>query len=84
MALPVPAHHVLMFIAFCFHDGKAAATVISYVSAISYHHKIRLLPDPTQTFLVKKCLMGYQKTRPTTNARLLITPHILGNCVHLL
>lgn len=60
------------------HDGHyAASTITSYVSALSFMHKLSLHKDPAESFLVKKALAGASKLRPAADLRRPITPGIL-------
>ena len=53
------------------------ATVSTAMSALSFVHKLRGLPDPTNTFLIHKMLKGFQKLSPNPICRLPITLGIL-------
>ena len=59
----------------------ASAKVYTYCSALGYYNKLNNYPDPTQNFVVKKCLQGYKNLRPSIDARLPITPKILKDIV---
>ena len=67
----------MLFIAKCYEDNLAASTVLTYISALSYFHKIKGMIDPTCNFVVKKCLHGYQKSKTTHDYRKPITYGIL-------
>lgn len=84
MDLPYSIQHMLHFIAFCFSNGLAASTTLTYVSALGYQHKVRQLPDPSATFIVKKCLQGYHRFKSVADVRLPITPAILLDIVRAL
>ena len=84
LQFPVSIQHMLLFIAYCFSHGLASGTVTTYLSAISYEHKIRQFQDPTESFIVKKCLKGYQKLKSSNDVRLPITPEILYKLVQSL
>lgn len=79
--LPASENTVILFIANCFENNLAAATVSTYVSALSYYHKIKNLPDPTNNFVVKKCLQGYQKIKSQCDTRKPITFMILQQLI---
>ena len=74
---PASSQYVMLFVAHCYDNNFAASTVLTYISALSYFHKLRDWVDPTQNFLVKKCLQGYQKERPSCDQRKPITMSIL-------
>ena len=76
-AFPASSRNVMLFIANCYDSNFAASTVLTYVSALSFFHRKRNWADPTQNFLVKKCLQGYQKDRPSADKRKPITINIL-------
>lgn len=79
--IPVQAEDIILFIALCFSQGLACSTVTTYVSALSFQHKIRNMADPTQNFIVKKCLQGYRNRTGIVNSRLPITPYILKQLI---
>ena len=74
---PASSHHVMLFVAHCYDSNLAASSVLTYISALSYFHKIKGFPDPTQSFVIRKCLQGYQKERATNDQRKPITLNIL-------
>lgn len=84
LPLPVSIQNVMLFIAFCYSTGLAPSTVTTYISAISYHHKIANLCDPTKNFVVKKCLQGYQKLKRTYDSRLPVTIEVLAQLIQSL
>ena len=53
----------------------------AYFSALSYQHKINNIDDPTQSFVVKKCLQGYQNKKGSNDTRLPITPSIMKRLI---
>lgn len=73
--------YIILFIAVCFSQGLACSTVTTYVSALSFQHKIRNMADPTQNFIVKKCLQGYRNRTGIVDSRLPITPCILKQLI---
>ena len=74
---PVPVPHVSLFIAYCFENGYSPATVSSYISGLSFYHKIRNLPDPTSAFIIKKLLEGFRRSDRRHDVRAPITMVIL-------
>ena len=74
---PASSHSVMLFVAHCYDSNLAASTILTYMSALSYFHKIKGFPDPTQSFVIRKCLQGYQKERATNDQRKPITLNIL-------
>ena len=81
---PATSQYIMLFVAHCYNNGFAASTVLTYISALSYFHKIREWADPTQNFLIKKCLQGYQKEKPSTDQRRPITTNILKKLIESL
>ena len=68
------------YIASLFSKHYAPATLMTYMSALAYIHKLSGMPDPTQHFVIKKLLAGAQKPgKPDT--RLPITPRVLCQIV---
>lgn len=63
--LPVSEERLAQFIAFCHYQQLRPSTITSYISAISYVHKIQGLPSPTDSFLVKKLLHGTRRAQYT-------------------
>ena len=60
---------------------------MTYVSAVSYPHRLAGWPDPTKNEMVKLALRGYSKLYPSQHTRLPITLPILERiitaCNHL-
>lgn len=76
----LPSNHIMIaqFILFMFIKNYQPSTIASYVSAISYMHKINFYSDPTDSFLVKKVMKGAQNLRGSVDNRLPITKQILS------
>ena len=83
-SLPLPINHILMFIGFMHLNGYAPSTMITYVSALGYVHRITLNVDPTNNCLVQKLLAAAVKLNPRTDSRLPITQTILFRLVRAL
>ena len=52
-----------------FSSHYAASTILSAVSAITFSHKIVGLPDPADSFYIKKLLIGVQKQAGSVDSR---------------
>ncbi|XP_048733030.1 uncharacterized protein LOC125649499 [Ostrea edulis] len=52
-------------------------TVKSYIAGISYYNKLHVFPDTTQSFLLKKVLLGFSRSNLHNDARKPITFAIL-------
>ncbi|KAK2188217.1 hypothetical protein NP493_140g04020 [Ridgeia piscesae] len=79
--LPVPIYIMMFFIAHLHNAGLAPASIISYVSAISYFHKINGFQDPAKSFIISRLLIGAQNLRTVSDVRLPITLPILTKLV---
>lgn len=81
---PVPCHHITAFISYCFEKGYAPSTITTYISGISFHHKLHQWTDPTAFFIVKKLLEGCRRMRPRSDTRAPITDEILKSICNAL
>lgn len=77
--IPIDSTTLALFIAFLYEKEYASSTVQTYVSAISYYHKVAGLNDPTKTFYVMEMLKGYSKIGRKIDSRLPITLPILNS-----
>ena len=68
---------MMFFIAHLHNTGLAPASIISYVSAISYFHKINGFQDPSKNFIISRLLLGAQKLRTVSDVRLPVTLPVL-------
>ena len=68
---------VAEFIAFLNHLSHSFSTIRSYLSAISFFHKLEEFPDPMSTFLVARVLKGVSKDNNTRNRLLPISRSLL-------
>ena len=82
--LPVSVPTLSLYIAYLVSDNYAPSTVTSYISAISYVHKIRGIADPTNAFIILKVLHSYRSSKPRVDCRLPITKAILHHIVEAL
>ena len=55
----------------------APSSISLHLSALAYVHKLQGMPDPTDSFIVKKMISGVHKLRAKPDTRLPITPDIL-------
>lgn len=81
--LPISAPNLALFIAYLFDRNYAVSTVNTYVSALSYSHKLFGLPDPSKVFFIVQMLKGYGKLSARVDARLPITLPILHRILAL-
>ena len=75
--LPIPPIIIAMFVAHLHKCSYAASTVLTYMSAVSFLHKLHNVPDPVHTFIVQKAVAGVQKAHPQFDLRLPTTLPIL-------
>ena len=81
--LPISVPHLALFIAYLFDRNYAASTANTYISAVSYSHKLFSLPDPTKVFFLVQMLKGYGKLGTCIDGRLPITLPILHQILYL-
>lgn len=82
--LPPSLKHLTAFIAHCYIKGLAASTTRTFISSLSFIFQLGNYQDISQTFLIKKMLKGFHKSKPTTDPRLPITPEILSSLLQSL
>lgn len=82
--LPPSVQHMSALIAHCFQSNLAASTTRTLISSLSFIFKLGDFSDVTQHFIINKMFQGYQKCKPSMDARLPITPLILGKLVNAL
>ncbi len=75
--LPLTTSEVILFITYLHQVGYAHSTIMTYISAIAFVHKLSNHPDPSQTFLVKKLLESVKKNSSPVQRRLPITLPLL-------
>lgn len=85
ITLPLSVATISLFIAYMFKKAFAPTTISTYLSAISYVHKMLSLPDGTRSFLVDKLISGtYRLAKCTLDSRLPITVPVLNKLlIHL-
>ena len=82
---PIPLDEIINFIAFLSYTGLSSSTICTYISGISYAHKIQGLTDATNSFLVIKMLEGIRrKGRRFTDIRAPITLGLLHKLIRAL
>ena len=54
--LPLSANMLALFISYLSARQLAPSTITSYISALSYAHKLKRFSDPTKSFLIQKLL----------------------------
>lgn len=74
---PVTVPILALFVTWMSEKGYAPATIMSYVSALGYQHKLYDFPNPAAAFLIKRLLIATRKAQPDCDIRLPITHAIL-------
>ena len=72
------------FVVFLFMADLAPATMLSHISGVKYHLKIRFLNDFNDSFLLKLVAKGIASQQHRPDIRLPITVDILINMLHAL
>ena len=67
--LPVKPDLLILFIAHLYCRGYTSSTVLTYISAIGYVHRLAGLADRTESHLTKTALKGYVKLAPSIDNR---------------
>ena len=83
LSLPLSVNSVALFIAHLSAKRLAPVTISTYISAISYVHKLQGYADPTKVFLILKLLAAI-KSRSRPDIRLPITLPVLRLLVEAL
>ncbi|MBV2113375.1 MAG: tyrosine-type recombinase/integrase [Candidatus Thiodiazotropha sp. (ex Ctena orbiculata)] len=81
---PVPVSDLAFFISFCFQQGLSPSSVTTYISAISFVHKLRNMQDPAGSFVICKLLEGFKRLKSRKDIRAPITEDILIKIFHAL
>ena len=81
---PAPCHQVVAFIAALSLEGKAPATIKSYIAGLAYIHKINGWEDPTKLFIIQKLLEGSQRLNGRVDKRVPITFPVLVDILSML
>lgn len=72
---------VALYVSHLHECGYASSSISTYLSAISYVHKLAELPDPTTSWLVEKVVTGARRDRPQHDIRRPVTRSILEQLV---
>lgn len=82
--LPISSEELALFVSYLHANKYAAASVSSYISALGYVHRLKAIPDPTASFIIKRLLRCVHKTASSTDSRLPITECILRKLIESL
>ena len=80
---PLSPNRLALFISYLLARQSAPSTIASYISAISYVHKLKGFSDPTNSFLIRKLLTAVSRRRQS-NIRLPISRPVLHELVRSL
>ena len=78
--LPLTTASLALFISFLDGRNLSPSTILSYLSAIGYVHKMKGLHDPTKAFLIQKLLTSLSRQK-SCDVRLPISKPILHDLV---
>ena len=79
---PIPINHLCLFMIHLHNLNLSPATIRTYLSAISFVHKLHQQPDPSSTYVIGKTLQGIRNQQQTPQPQLLpITKPILHTLV---
>jgi hypothetical protein len=82
---PAPLNDVMYYIAYLSYTGLSASTILTYISGLSYTHKLHSLEDNTKSFLVGKLLEGLRRQKPKkSDIRLPISISLLKRLIQSL
>ena len=68
---------LINFIAYLSTQGYKSSTARSYVAGISFYIRINNWPDPSESFVVRKMLKGFQRISPIKDTRAPVTLKML-------
>ena len=69
------------YIAYLFSNKLSPAIIATNLSAISFKHKALQLPDPSDSFIIKKVMKRVQNSKGQFDSRLPITIPILKKLI---
>ena len=72
-AWPASEQHIVQYAAFLSLENRSHATARTYIAAIGTFHKLKGWADPTESFLLKKLLQGFARSKDQKDNRLPIT-----------
>ena len=81
---PISESSMARFIVFLMNKGYKPSTIQTNVAALGYYHNILGLPSPTNSFTIKKLILGAKRISPTQDQRLPVTLHILHTFVRVI
>ena len=83
--LPAPLNDAMYYITYLSYTGLSAYTILTYISGLSYTHKLHSLEDNAKSFLVGKLLAGLRRKKPQkSDIRLPISIRLLKRLIQSL
>ena len=79
---PASSSTVALFITYLHESNFSASTICSHLSAISFSHKLSGDPDPCQSFIIQRMILGCKKGFKTSDRRLPILKPMLCQLVN--
>ena len=80
-ALPVLPFHMILFLTSLHQNDHSSSTIRSAGSTMAFLHKLQGMPDPMETFIVRKFLQGLSNLSTSQAIRLPITRGILNRMI---
>ena len=77
---PVPLSHIEYFIAYLHQKGYSWKSASTFISAISFMHKMQNMQNCSLHFRCRKLLEGYRRTKPSKDSRM---PILLDSLVKI-
>jgi hypothetical protein len=81
---PVTVDHLIKYISYLSLAGFSVSTITTYISAVSYVHKIRHITDTTKGFILTKMMEGLKREGNSSDLRSPITISLLCRLVSIL
>lgn len=81
---PIPKEQIIWFISYCFEKMYSPKTITSYISGLSFYHKINGWYNISDLFIIRKLLEGCRRMRPSVDCRAPISIKMLQNLCTLL
>ena len=83
---PIQVYDLILFATHLHSSGKKYATILNYLSAISFHSKLRHMPDLISSFHVQKFLLGIKNSshpsQPLQPVSLVILSSLVNVATH--
>jgi len=67
----------MMFVGYCFEKSYSSSTITSYISGLSFYHRINGWYSFSDVFIIRKLIQGCRRLRPVVDQRAPITISML-------